>query len=163
MAKLREAKRLADLREAGQSTARRDARQSTVRRDAGQPADSQGAKQSTSRRDDKRSSSLKDVQAQWDAGKYAVTNNAGITLPTNPSSETIRESVDESSYLASRPSSIQFQQIPIEAMKKLSNTLELASLCPLLETQPDALHQIIIDASSSMLALKKVISDRETR
>ena len=171
MAELREAQRLANLREDEQSTARRDAR-STVRRDFGRPADLRGAKQSTSRRDAERSTScrdaeqspsLKDAQAQWDAGEYAVTNNAGTTLPTNPSSETIRESVDESSYSASRPSSIQFQRIPSEAMKKLSNTSELASLRPLLETQPDALHQIIIDASSSMLALKKVISDRETR
>jgi hypothetical protein len=97
------------------------------------------------------------VQAQWDAGEYAFSNNAENTLRTNPLSETNRESLDGSIYLASKPSSIQFQRIPTEAMKKLSNTLELASLCPLLEMQPDALHQIIIDASLSMLALKKSI------
>ena len=47
--------------------------------------------------------------------------------------------------------------------EKLRNALELASLCPLLETQPDALHQIIINASSSMLALSRSIFEGETR
>ena len=141
IAELREVERLADLREVEKSTARREAAQRTA----------------------EQSAALRDVQAQWDAGEYAVTTTAENTLPTNPSSDTIRESLDESSYSASKPSSIQFQRIPSEAMKKLSNTSELASLRPLLETQPDALHQTIIDASTLMLALSKAIFERETR
>ena len=141
MAELREVERLADLREVEKSTARREA----------------------ARREAEQSTALRDVQARWNAGEYAVTTTAENTLPTNPSSDTIRESLDESSYSASKPSSIQFQRIPSEAMKKLSNTSELASLRPLLETQPDALHQTIIDASTLMLALSKAIFERETR
>ena len=141
MAELREVERLADLREVEKSTARREAAQRTA----------------------EQSAALRDVQARWNAGEYAVTTTAENTLPTNPSSDTIRESLDESSYSANKPSSIQFQRIPSEAMKKLSNTSELASLRPLLETQPDALHQTIIDASTLMLALSKAIFERETR
>ena len=141
MAELREVERLADLREVEKSTARREA----------------------ARREAEQSTALRDVQARWNAGEYAVTTTAENTLPTNPSSDTIRESLDESSYSANKPSSIQFQRIPSEAMKKLSNTSELAFLRPLLETQPDALHQTIIDASTLMLALSKAIFERETR
>ncbi len=60
----------------------------------------------------------------------------------------------------------ELRTIPMDAKwgyEKLQNALELASLCPLLETQPDALHQIIINASSSMLALSRSIFEGETR
>ena len=120
----------------------------------------------------------RDILAQWGAGNYAVsttnyatTNHSSVTNNESDAQKTTASSsrpsstpsVDGSNLTAGRPSSIQFQRMPSEALKKISNTSELASLRPLLETQPDALHQIIIDASSSMLALKKSIFERETR
>jgi hypothetical protein len=133
-------------------------------------------------RDTELSAAQRDILAQWDAGNYAVstTYNARNTPTTNHTSETDRDldvqtttanssrppsaaSLDGSNLTAGRPRSIQFQRMPSEALKKISDTSELASLRPLLETQPDALHQIIIDASSSMLALNKSIFERETR
>ncbi len=56
MAELREVERLADLREVEKSAARREAEQSTA---------------------------LRDVQAQWDAGEYAITTNT-LETPFRP-------------------------------------------------------------------------------
>ena len=125
---------------------------------------------------------LRAVQAQWDAGNYIVgnTNDVRNTCMINTPSDTTRKndaqrstassshpscapSLNGSILSAGKQNSIQFQWMPSEAMKKLRNALELASLCPLLETQPDKLHQIIINASSSMLALSRSIFEGETR
>ena len=125
---------------------------------------------------------LRAVQAQWDAGNYIVgnTNDVRNTRMIDTPSDTTRKndaqrttassshpsctpSLNGSILSAGKQNSIQFQWMPSEAMKKLCNALELASLCPLLETQPDKLHQIIINASSSMLALSRSIFEGETR
>ena len=85
-----------------------------------------------------------------------------ISGKTNQNRGSARSSAESYTTIASKPTSIELRE-PSEIMKSISSGSELVPLRIVLETQPEELHQSILDAAASMLALKKDITYRIAR